>query len=142
MQRSKIEVFVHYVWTTKNRLFLTEPAMERGLNRTIGRETVRLKCKPLAFGAMPDHVHVVVKMHSTVAVASLAQAMKGVASKMLNADFSFENGFDWQDRYGAFSVGRGDELQNVLAYVRRQKEHHAQGDVWSEWEEAETEEDW
>ena len=142
MQRSKIEVFVHYVWTTKNREFLIESDMERRLNRVIGHEIIRLKCKPLAFGVLPDHLHVAVKMHSTVAVASLAQAMKGVSSRMLNAEFHFDSAFDWQNRYGAFSIGRGEELKRVLAYVRHQKEHHAQGDVWHEWEEAETEDEW
>ncbi len=139
MQRSKIEVFVHYVWTTKNRAFLIEPHMERLLSRVIGHEIIRLKCKPLALGVLPDHVHVAVKMHSTVAIASLAQSMKGVSSKMLATQFNLGGAFDWQDRYGAFSIGRGEELARVLAYVRNQKEHHARGDVWDEWEEAETE---
>ena len=115
--------------------------MERLLSRTVGHEIVRLKCKPLGFGVLPDHVHVAVKMHSTVAVASLAQSMKGVSSKMLAAQFEFTDAFDWQDRYGAFSIGRGEELQRVLSYVRNQKAHHAQGDLWDGWEEAETEDD-
>ena len=44
----------------------------------------------------------------------------------------------------AFSIGRtttaafsvGGELEDVLSYVRRQKEHHASGDLWTEWEES------
>jgi hypothetical protein len=31
--------------------------------------------------------------------------------------------FDWQDGYGAFTVGRGD-LEVVKKYIRSQRNHH------------------
>ncbi len=34
--------------------------------------------------------------------------------------------FEWQGSYGAFAVSRWD-VDQVVAYIKRQKEHHAIG---------------
>ena len=134
MQRSKVEVFVHYVWTTHRREPFLTPDFERQIHRCISGEAKRLRCAPIAIGGLPDHVHLLVQLHSTVSIARLAQAVKGLSSKFANAELGFEGAFDWQQNYGAFSVG--SEFDAVVAYVRNQKDHHEGGDVWSEWEEA------
>lgn len=133
MQRSKIEVVLHYVWTTQRREPFLTPNIERALHRCIAGEAKRLRCVSLAINGMPDHVHLVVKMHSTVSIARLAQAVKGVSSLFANEKLGFEGAFDWQENYAAFSVG--SELDAVLAYVRNQKQHHASQELWPEWEE-------
>jgi putative transposase len=130
MQRSKVEVFVHYVWTTWRREPFLTPEVERRIHRAICGEVKRLKCVPIAIGGMPDHVHLVVELHSTVSIARLAQAVKGGSSTWANRSLGFEGAFDWQQNYAAFSVG--GELDAVIGYVRNQKKHHASGDVWPE----------
>lgn len=132
MQRSKIDVVVHYVWTTHLREPFLMPEVERRVHRCIAGEARRLRCLPLEVNGMPDHVHLVVQMHSTVSIARLAQAVKGVSSLFANRELGFEGAFDWQENYAAFSVG--SELEAVLAYVRKQKQHHASGELWAEWE--------
>lgn len=37
-----------------------------------------------------------------------------------------------------FSVSRS-HLKRVIAYVRNQKQHHASGNLWPEWEETDSE---
>ena len=134
MQRSKIEIYLHLVWTTKRRQEWITPDIERRVYRCIGHEVTRRNCVLLAIGGMPDHVHVVTALHSTVCAAILAQKMKGISALFINDRLGFEGAFDWQDNYAAFSVG--SELDAVLNYVRQQKEHHAAGDLWPEWEES------
>ena len=134
MQHSKVEVYLHYIWTTKLREPFLTLEIERAVYRCIKDEARRLRCIPLEIGGMPDHVHLVVRTHSTVSTARLAQAVKGVSFKFANNQLGFEGAFDWQQNYGAFSVG--SELEAVIAYVRNQKQHHASGDLWPEWEES------
>ena len=43
--------------------------------------------------------------------------------------------FKWQGFYGAFTVSRWD-VDRIVQYVKRQKEHHAAGTVREEWEQA------
>jgi hypothetical protein len=51
-----------------------------------------------------------------------------VASTKLNKSRPDRLPFFWQDEYGAFSFD-AKRLPNYVAYVNRQKEHHAQGTV-------------
>ena len=134
MQRSRIEIYLHFVWTTHRREHLLTPDVEKRIHRCIVHEIEKKKSLVLAIGGMPDHVHVVASLHSTVSAAILAQKMKGISSVLANRELGFEGAFDWQDNYAAFSVG--GELNAVVEYVRRQKEHHAAGNLWPQWEEA------
>lgn len=122
------------VWTTHLREpFLLDRKIERAVHRCIENEALRLRCPVLAVDGTDDHVHIVVKLHSTVAVARLAQAVKGVSSNFANDQLGFDGSFDWQNNYGAFSVS-SSELPTVIAYVRNQKQHHALHSVVEEWE--------
>ncbi|MGO8709109.1 MAG: transposase [Terracidiphilus sp.] len=40
-------------------------------------------------------------------------------------------GFEWQEGYGAFSIGWA-QVETTLAYVARQQEHHRKHDFQSE----------
>ena len=45
----------------------------------------------------------------------------------------FKRSFEWQEGYGVFSVSEQD-VPRVIAYVERQKQHHAEGTLIDEWE--------
>jgi putative transposase len=94
-------------------------------------------CTVYAIGGMPDHVHLVVRMPGRLSPAALMKQVKGASSVLLNeVRPEFSERFDWQDGYGCLSIGQSrDELETVIAYVRRQKEHHANNDLMLDWEE-------
>ncbi len=138
MQRSKVEIFVHMVWATDKRQEFVLPRYERAIYACIHHEAQRLNCDVLALDGMPDHVHLVTKVHSTVSIARLAQAVKGVSSRLANDKLGWVGAFNWQDHYAAFSVSRS-HLKRVIRYVQRQKERHARNELWAEWEETEIE---
>ena len=134
MQRSKAEVYLHFVWATKRRLPLITPEVERGVYRCIASESKRLGCLVLGIGGMPDHVHLVLKTTTTLSPARIMQYVKGASSRYVQEQFP-HTAFSWQENYGVFSVTRS-HLERVLAYVHGQKEHHASGRLWPEWEDA------
>ena len=81
---------------------------------------------------MPDHVHILVKVPTTVTIARLAQQMKGVSSRFVQEELAGDALFAWQAGYAVFSVGR-NQTRPVMEYIRGQKEHHAaqtQHDAW------------
>jgi putative transposase len=133
--RSKLELYLHLVWATKWRADrLTEP-WERLAYRCITQEAERLGCVVPALDGMPDHVHLVVRLPSTVSVAQLVKQIKGVSSATVNQNREeFTEPFAWQDGYSCFSISQS-HLRVVISYVRRQKERHSQGKVWPLWEE-------
>jgi len=136
MRRNKLALYLHLVWATWDRQPLITPVIERALYRNIESEARDMRCTVLALSGTEDHVHLAVKYPATVSVAELVKQVKGVSSHFVNETLQPEtHGFKWQGSYGAFTISR-DDVDRVVAYIRRQKEHHAEGGLVPEWEEA------
>jgi REP element-mobilizing transposase RayT len=135
MRRNKLSLYVHFVWTTWDRLPLITPAIERALYRNIIESAQSLGCRVLAINGVEDHVHVFLALPSTVSIAELVQKMKGASAHFVNNQMALEYHFKWQGFYGAFSVSRWD-ISKIINYIKNQKEHHANDDLWPEFETA------
>ena len=134
LQRSKIKIYLHLVWTTHGRAPWILPELERDLYRCIGQEAVRFGCEVLALNGMPDHVHVIVRFPATVALSKLLQAMKGTSSHFARDNFPRTDvGYGWQDNYAAFGISPS-QLQKAIEYVQNQKQRHAKGKLWNSFE--------
>jgi putative transposase len=134
MTRNKLSLFVHLVWSTWDRLPMITPDIERRLYREIESEALQLRCIVLALNGMPDHVHVVLIIPTTLTIADLAKQLKGASSHFVNEVLQPEMPFKWQGSYGAFTVSRWD-VDKIVAYVQNQKRHHADAMLLPEWEE-------
>ena len=135
MRRNKLALYLHLVWATWDRLPLITSSIERRLYRNIENEARKMGCTVLALNGTLDHVHLVISFPATVTIANLVKQVKGVSSHFVNETLQPEAQFKWQGGYGAFTVSRWD-LPKIVRYVKRQKEHHAADDLWSELEEA------
>jgi len=136
VRRNKLELYVHVVWSTWDRMPLISPEIERAAFRLMESEARKMGCTVMALNGMPEHVHMVVSLPTTVTVADIVKQVKGVSSRFVNQTVQ-PNGqfFKWQANYGAFTVSRWD-LDKVIGYVKRQKEHHASNDLIQDWETA------
>jgi putative transposase len=135
MRRNKLELYLHLVWATWDRLPLITPDIERRLHRNIESEARGMGCTVLALNGMLDHVHLVISFPATVVISDLVKQVKGVSSHFVNETLRPGAQFKWQGGYGAFTVSRWD-LPKIIRYVKRQKEHHAANDLWPELEES------
>ena len=125
---------LHIVWSTHERMPLVTETLERSLYRCMQSEAEALGCHVLAIGGMPDHVHLIVALPTTVSVAKLMKQVKGVSSNLAGDLLSPEHFFGWDDNYAVFSMSQ-NHCQSAIAYVQRQKQHHAQNNIWLLWEE-------
>jgi REP element-mobilizing transposase RayT len=89
-------------------------------------ECGKLNCHILALNGVENHVHLLVSQPATLSVAHLAKQIKGSTSFFVNKRHLFDGHFQWQHDYAAFSVSRWDRTK-IIAYIERQKEHHANG---------------
>ena len=80
---SKVEIYIHVVWTTKLRSPLISSVIEKHLYDVIEAESRRLGCTVYAIGGMPDHVHLVVSLPSTISIAQLLKQIKGASSRSI-----------------------------------------------------------
>jgi putative transposase len=89
----------------------------------VGRKASKLRCVMLAAGCAADHMHVVVRLASSVSLGELVRHLKGASAHELNHDSSPAGRFAWQAGYWAESLGPAD-LDPIARYVRRQRDHH------------------
>ena len=78
------ELYVHMVWATvQRRPLLTAEVWPRlkGAFRSIGH---RIGVDVMEVGGVDDHVHVLVRMPTTLSVATVAKHLKGASSHLIN----------------------------------------------------------
>ena len=133
MRAPYTQLYLHCVWATWDRLPLLTPEVESAVFAAIHAKCRELQCEPLALGGMPDHVHLLVRITTTLCVADLVKGVKGSSSHLQTQHLNQNSFFKWQGAYGAFTVSP-DVIPAVKAYIENQKQHHALGGLWEEWE--------
>ena len=80
------------------------------------------KFKALAVGGMLDHAHLLLSLPTTMTHYKAIQLIKGGSSKWIN-DHLPRRTFDWQDGYGAFTIGIS-QIEATVRYINNQERHH------------------
>jgi putative transposase len=120
------QLFYHLVWSTANREPLLTPDVEPTIYGFLRSKAIGLNGVVFALNGAPNHVHMVCSIPPSVAVAKFVGQIKAVASVRFNRLGVKEAPLYWQGEYGAFSFD-SKRLPHFVAYVERQKEHHAAG---------------
>lgn len=112
--------FVHCVFSTKERRKLSPAELQERLYAYLVGIGDNLDFKLVVGGGTSNHVHLLIGLPTSLALAEVVQKLKANSSRRLG-----ENGvkFEWQKGYGAFSVSPS-LLTTVQAYIRNQEEHH------------------
>ena len=121
--------YYHLVWATKHRAAWITAAYEPLIVETIQIKTAEFGGRLLAVNMVVDHVHAALSLPPTVALAQCVQRLKGVSAYEINHQFpdALET-FRWQEGYSVHTFGERD-LDIIIAYIQRQKEHHANDDL-------------
>ncbi|MBI3536700.1 MAG: IS200/IS605 family transposase [Chloroflexi bacterium] len=101
------------------------PTIERQVYGAILGKANELGIIVHAIGNIEDHIHVAVSIPPKIAVADCVRHFKGASSHYVNHQPNAEGNFSWQEGYGALTFG-DRAMQDVVAYVQNQKEHHRQ----------------
>ncbi len=110
---------VHCIFSTKERTNSIPDAAE--LERYLGG-VAREKHIPLIIaGGTTNHVHLLIALPASMALAKAIQDLKGNSSRWLNQKVKT---FSWQEGYSAFSVSPTHK-RAVIAYIENQERHHA-----------------
>ena len=96
---------MHCVWSTKEREPWLTPHLRERLWPYLGGIAKQNQMKALAIGGASDHVHVLLPLPSTLSIAKAMQLLKGNSSKWIHDTFKEHWNFEWQEGYGAFSIG-------------------------------------
>jgi len=129
-----IKIWVHIVWTTKNReRVLTKPA--RKILFPHIRENAKSKNIYLDFiGGHLEHIHCLISLNAEQTIAKTMQLIKGEAAFWFNRNLDKGNKLEWQDEYFAVSVSES-KIDAVRNYIKKQEEHHKKKSFQEEYDE-------
>ena len=81
MGNSFVSCYVHYVFATKNRKKLLNPELRERLFPYFGGIARSSNFIVISVGGVEDHIHLLVKLISTLTIAQAIQYLKGGSSK-------------------------------------------------------------
>ncbi len=131
MLHSYIGVYVHCVWTTRNRERTIPPDVRNRLAEHIMTYGIQNSIAIDALNVLVDHVHVLISLKSNQQLDSVLQLLKGESSHWMNFNNMIQGKFRWQRGFAAFSVGRA-HLARVREYIRMQEQHHRRKSIMEE----------
>ena len=120
---SFVSCLMHVVFSTKERQPWIKPEIQDRLWPYLGGIARENKMKALKVGGVEDHVHILLSLPSTLAIAKAVQLLKGNSSKWIHETFPKLKTFEWQEGYGAFSIGVSG-VEDTIKYIENQAEHH------------------
>ena len=120
---SYVSSYYHCVFSTKERRPLIQPCLQERLWPFLGGIARQNQMKAIEIGGVADHVHVLLSLPSTIAIAKAVQLIKGGSSKWVHDTFPEHQLFGWQVKYGAFGVSVS-QLDKIIQYIKNQAQHH------------------
>jgi putative transposase len=120
---SYISSYYHCVFSTKERRPLIHSPLRERLWPFLGGIARQNDMKAIEIGGMPDHVHMLLSLPSTLSIAKAMQLIKGGSSKWVHDTFREQGVFNWQVKYGAFAVSVS-LLDKTVEYIKTQEKHH------------------
>ena len=123
-------LLVHAVLVCDGRRPLLTPETRVRLYPFLGSVLQQRGAALLAANGMSDHVHVLLSLGRTHAMAEIMREMKSVSSRWMRGELG-QRGFGWQSEYAAFSVSPSARSQ-VERYIANQEQHHRKFDLRQE----------
>lgn len=119
-----IKVYIHAVWSTKNRqTFLSTKEIRQKVWQHI-RENAKRKGIFIDFvNGHSDHCHCLISLGVDQSIQKIMQLIKGESSYWINKEKLTSNKFKWQDEYFAVSVSES-MIDRVRNYIKNQENHH------------------
>lgn len=123
MANTYTQLYVQFVFAVKGRENIIHETIKDELEKVMCGIITKHKCKTYAIYCNPDHTHIFVGMHPTIAPAKLMEQVKSGSSNWINDNKRLLGHFSWQDGYGAFTYSKS-HIDVVVKYVLNQPKHH------------------
>jgi REP-associated tyrosine transposase len=111
---------IHLVFSTKDRRKLIHKEFKPRLCSYLAGICQKDGIFVHAIDGIEDHVHLLIQIPATLALANAVNTLKSNSSKWANEEGS---PLSWQKGYAAFSVSASN-IPAVVRYIRNQQSHH------------------
>ena len=110
---------IHCIFSTKERVDSIPDPTELG--RYFGGVAREKRIPLIIAGGTNNHVHLLIALPASMALAKAVQDLKGNSSRWLNGKVKT---FSWHEGYSGFSVSPTHK-RAVVSYIQNQERHHA-----------------
>jgi putative transposase len=112
----------HFVWTPRRRRKVLVGAVEVRLKELVDETTKKLDCDVLAIEVMPDHVHLFLSSHPSLAPDQVMFRIKGYSSRVLRQEFPhlLKMPSLWTRSYFVSTAGNVSS-ETIKKYIAEQK---------------------
>jgi len=123
MSHTYSSIWLHYVWSTKNRKPLISKELKPALMdhiRNYGKEN---KINIVEINGVSNHVHLMINQKPVQSASQIVNLIKGESSHWVNSNDIISLKFAWQEGFSVFSVSPS-LIQRLKKYIINQEEHH------------------
>lgn len=119
----KSSMFVHMMWSTKNREPYINKELKPLLLKFIEQYGVDNSIRILAINCVEDHIHILISLGTGQMVAKIVRLLKGASSFWINKNKLSKFKFECQDSYISVTLSL-TSVAKVKQYIANQEEHH------------------
>ena len=117
------KIYIQVVVAVKGRSCLIASSWEEELYKYITGIITNKGQKLIAINGVSDHIHILIGVKPSCCLSDLVREIKKASNTFINEGKFINTKFAWQEGFGAFSYSHS-ALDNVIAYIQNQKEHH------------------
>ncbi|MFC0655846.1 IS200/IS605 family transposase [Mongoliitalea lutea] len=130
-----IKIYIHLVWSTKNRVpYLNSKTLRMKVWDHIRENGKKKDIIIDHISGHSDHCHCLISLKENQMVYKVVQLLKGESSYWINKEKITKDKFEWQDEYFAVSVSES-KINLVRRYIQNQEIHHQKKTFAEEYDE-------
>src|SRR3989442_168459 len=111
------QIYIQTVFAVSNRMSLITPEFKEDLNKYITGIVRNQGQKLISINGMSDHLHILIGLKPSMALADLVRDIKAESSTYVNKNRWVRGTFSWQEGYGAFSYGHS-QLDTIIRCIQ------------------------
>jgi putative transposase len=134
MPHSFNKIWIHAIWSTKDRTHLIQSSVEQKVYQFITEQLREQGCPVRIVNGMPDHIHCLFLLNPQKSIAEVIKQVKGSSSHFINQNNLIPEKFAWQTGYASYSVSESI-VEKVFQYIKNQKQHHQKKSFQQEYDE-------
>jgi len=114
MPHSFNKIWIHAIWSTKDRHPFIHSNVEHKIYHFISEQFREQGCPVSIINGMPDHLHCLFLLSPQKSIAEVIKQIKGSSSHYINQNNLIIDKFSWQTGYAAYSVSESvvDKVHN------------------------------
>ena len=116
-------IYIHFVFTTQNRLPLIPEKNRNRIEKYITGIVNNNDSKLYAIFANPEHMHLLVSRSPGLSDERFASIVADSSEMFINDNDLAKGRFHWQQAAAAFSVSKSD-VDKICKYILNQPKHH------------------